>query len=105
MCECVRWQTWTSAGTSIPASYMLSSGPDSVLMLQPDSAADGGTGGSLIYGDVTQADNTRTPEDTLAEGHCRLSAHRTATFLSALMKKTTTKNHIVSIQTSKEFFK
>lgn len=40
VCECVRWQMWTSAGTSIPASYMLSSGSDSVLMLQPDSAAD-----------------------------------------------------------------
>lgn len=83
---------------------MLSSGPDSVLMLQPDSAADGGAGGSLIYGDVTQTDNTRAPEDTLAEGHCRLSAHRTATFLSALMGKKT-KNHIVSFQTSKDFLK
>lgn len=55
----------------------------------------------MIYGDVTQTDNTRAPEDTLAEGHCRLSAHRTATFPSALMKKN--KNHIVSLQTSKDF--
>lgn len=66
---------------------MLSSGPDSDLMLKPDSATDGGAGSSLIYGDASQTDNTRAPEDTLAEGQCRLSAHRTATFLSALMKK------------------
>lgn len=62
VCVCVYmlWQTGTLAGTSIRASYMLSSGPDTVLLLQPDvSAADWGAGSSLIYGDVTQTDNTR----------------------------------------------
>lgn len=84
VCALVRWQRGTSAGTSIRASYMLSSGPDSVSLLQPDvSAADWGAGCSLIYGDVTQTDN-RAPEDTLAKGHCRVSARRNASCLSLL---------------------